>query len=172
MDERKRDRELGMDREISRRDFLNGVAVGAGTTLLAGPISAGQLLAAGVLDEPSAEKAPDYYPPAKLGMRGNGGLHHDARMLGSDTRGEKQRGGFLDLGAQLVRRLVNRHGVQIDDAENALVIVLDLDPVAERSEIIADVQIAGGLDAGEYACFHGVGIFYRKRCSSRKPTSK
>ena len=32
MDKRKEDRELGMDREISRRDFLNGVAIGAGAS--------------------------------------------------------------------------------------------------------------------------------------------
>jgi spermidine dehydrogenase len=71
MGEQKEDRALGMDRGISRRDFLNGVAIGTGATLLAGSIGAGQLLAAGVLDEPSPEKAPDYYPPARLGMRGN-----------------------------------------------------------------------------------------------------
>ncbi|MGB9431239.1 MAG: NAD(P)-binding protein, partial [Candidatus Acidiferrum sp.] len=71
MDKSKRDRELGMDREISRRDFLNGVAVGAGASLLGGSLSVEHLLAAAVLDEPSPEKAPDYYPPAKLGMRGN-----------------------------------------------------------------------------------------------------
>jgi len=29
-------RELGMDRRISRRDFLNGIAVGAATTLVDG----------------------------------------------------------------------------------------------------------------------------------------
>src|ERR1700752_2620220 len=45
--------------------------MGAGTALLSAPMGAGQLLAAGVLDEPSPEKAPDYYPPARLGMRGN-----------------------------------------------------------------------------------------------------
>jgi spermidine dehydrogenase len=71
MSERKKDRELGMDREISRRDFLNGVAIGAGTVLVTGSLSPGQLLTAGVLDEPAPEKAPDYYPPAKTGMRGN-----------------------------------------------------------------------------------------------------
>jgi spermidine dehydrogenase len=71
MDKQKKERQLGMDREISRRDFLNGVAVGTGTTLLAGAISTSRLLAAGVLDEPSQEKGPDYYPPAQLGMRGN-----------------------------------------------------------------------------------------------------
>jgi spermidine dehydrogenase len=71
MDQRKHDQELGMDRDISRRDFLNGVAIGAGATLLNGPLSAERLLAAAVLDNPSPEKMPDYYPPAKLGMRGN-----------------------------------------------------------------------------------------------------
>ena len=30
---RARDRELGMSRAITRRDFLNGIAVGAGSTL-------------------------------------------------------------------------------------------------------------------------------------------
>jgi hypothetical protein len=44
--------------------------------------------------------------------------------------------------------------VEIDDAENTFVVVLNLDPVAERSEIIADVEIAGRLDAGKDACFH------------------
>lgn len=58
-------------REISRRDFLNGVAIGAGASLLAGCISAEKLLAAGILDEPLPEKDPAYYPPAKMGMRGN-----------------------------------------------------------------------------------------------------
>jgi spermidine dehydrogenase len=71
MDKRKTDQELGMDRDISRRDFLNGVAIGAGASLLTGSLGAEQLLAAGVFDEPSPGNASDYYPPAKLGMRGN-----------------------------------------------------------------------------------------------------
>ena len=85
MAKRKKDKNLGMDREISRRDFLNGVAIGAGATLLTGTLSSQQLLAAAVLDEPSPEKAPDYYPPAKLGMRGN----HD----GSYTMAHRMRDG-------------------------------------------------------------------------------
>src|SRR5271157_1306606 len=66
-----KDKELGMGREITRRDFLNGVAIGAGATLVGGTLGAEQLLAAGVLDEYAPEKAADYYPPAKLGIRGN-----------------------------------------------------------------------------------------------------
>jgi spermidine dehydrogenase len=71
MDGSKKDRDLGMDRKISRRDFLNGVAIGSGAALFTGALTTEQLLASAVFDEPSPEKAPDYYPPAKLGMRGN-----------------------------------------------------------------------------------------------------
>jgi spermidine dehydrogenase len=85
MSKRKSDAELGMNREITRRDFLNGVAVGAGATLLGGAFGAEQVLAAGMLDEFAPEKAPDYYPPAKTGMRGN----HD----GSFTFAHKLRDG-------------------------------------------------------------------------------
>src|SRR5258705_10750974 len=66
MSENKRDRELGMHRPIARRDFLNGVAVGAGGLLAADP-----LLAALLAEEAAPEKAPGYYPPALTGMRGN-----------------------------------------------------------------------------------------------------
>ena len=52
---------------------------------LTGSLRADRLLAAGILDEPSPEKAPDYYPPAKLGMRGN----HD----GSFTMAHRMRDG-------------------------------------------------------------------------------
>ena len=62
----KRDRELGMDRGITRRDFLNGVAVGVG-----GLLAADQLFAASTEKEFAPEKAADYYPPALMGMRGN-----------------------------------------------------------------------------------------------------
>jgi spermidine dehydrogenase len=62
-----RDHKLGMDREISRRDFLNGVAV----------TSASAFLPSGLLGldgaaEYAPEKAADYYPPALTGMRGSG----------------------------------------------------------------------------------------------------
>jgi len=64
-------RELGMGREITRRDFLNGVAIGVGGTFVGGGIGTETLLAAAALDEFAPEKAPDYYPPARMGIRGN-----------------------------------------------------------------------------------------------------
>ncbi len=94
----KKDKELGMGSDITRRDFLNGVAMGAGATLLGGTVRANTLLAAAVLDEFAPEKAPDYYPPARTGMRGN----HDRTFTfahrlrdgeGADSFGEPQNTG-------------------------------------------------------------------------------
>jgi spermidine dehydrogenase len=51
------DRELGMDRPIQRRDFLNGVAVAIGASLLGPPAA-------------SAQQPASPYPPALTGMRG------------------------------------------------------------------------------------------------------
>ena len=72
----KRDRELGMDRAIPRRDFLNGVAVWIGGALASQPLLAGLApseppTAAKDLEKFAPEKAADYYPPALTGMRGN-----------------------------------------------------------------------------------------------------
>jgi len=71
MSDERKDNELGMAREITRRDFLNGVAIGAGATFAGGSIGAETLLAAAALDEFAPEKSPDYYPPARTGIRGN-----------------------------------------------------------------------------------------------------
>jgi spermidine dehydrogenase len=70
MSQEKQDRELGMQQKISRRDFLNGVSFAVGASLLAAnPL---WLEAFGVPQSPFApEKDPNYYPPAKTGMRGS-----------------------------------------------------------------------------------------------------
>ena len=65
-----RDRELGMDRDISRRDFLNGVSVSVGAALMAPGMTWGETSKMGE-DAYPPEKQPGYYPPAKTGMRGS-----------------------------------------------------------------------------------------------------
>jgi spermidine dehydrogenase len=57
------DRELGMHRRITRRDFINGMAVTAGAALLPWRLFADA--------ETAPEKAANYYPPALTGMRGS-----------------------------------------------------------------------------------------------------
>jgi spermidine dehydrogenase len=60
------DRELGMERPMTRRDFLDGVGLA-----LTG--SAGYLWAEARADSPKLdpEQQPDYYPPARTGLRGS-----------------------------------------------------------------------------------------------------
>jgi spermidine dehydrogenase len=71
MGEDRKNRELGMHCPITRRDFLNGVAIGVGGTLASRAFSAETLLAAAVFDDFAPEKAANYYPPALTGIRGN-----------------------------------------------------------------------------------------------------
>ncbi|MDR3509840.1 MAG: NAD(P)-binding protein [Caulobacteraceae bacterium] len=64
-----KDRRLGMDRPIARRDFLNGMAVGLGV-LGAGSLGAGQALAqAGLTAWPQDQAG--YDPPTLTGLRGS-----------------------------------------------------------------------------------------------------
>jgi len=61
-------RRLGMDRDITRRDFLNGTSIAVGGSLLATPLT--QVMAA--MESPrSAQMMPGYYPPARDGLRGS-----------------------------------------------------------------------------------------------------
>jgi spermidine dehydrogenase len=57
------DRELGMRRNVTRRDFLNGVAMTAGAAMMPW-----HLFAAG---ESDPQNSPGYYPPALTGLRGS-----------------------------------------------------------------------------------------------------
>ncbi len=60
-----KDAELGMSRGITRRDFLNGVALTVGAAILPSDLFAAADMQAG------REKSPDYYPPALTGLRGS-----------------------------------------------------------------------------------------------------
>ena len=57
------DRELGLNREIARRDFLQGMAIGVTFGGLAPELAQAA--------EAEVQNAPGYYPPARLGLRGN-----------------------------------------------------------------------------------------------------
>ena len=61
------DRALGMDRAITRRDFLNGIAIGIGGLAAHSWLDGFDAHASGE----SLQDAPGYYPPALTGMRGS-----------------------------------------------------------------------------------------------------
>jgi spermidine dehydrogenase len=63
------DRKLGMDRSITRRDFLNGVAIGTGGAVAGAMISGFSWEAFGA--SAAAQGQPGYYPPALTGLRGS-----------------------------------------------------------------------------------------------------
>src|SRR5262245_9948201 len=61
------DRDLGMDRPITRRDFLNGVGVTVGSVL----VDTALVEAFGDPQQAQSAPAATDYPPARSGMRGS-----------------------------------------------------------------------------------------------------
>src|SRR5215469_1693172 len=73
MNEEQRDRQLGIDRRITRRDFLNGMAVGIGALGFSLPD-----MATGLKGRSRAvDHADETYPPALTGMRGSAPSSYD-----------------------------------------------------------------------------------------------
>ncbi len=88
------DRELGLDRPISRRDFIDGVAVAVGAVGL-GAIGCAPR---GAGEDFSPERSPDYYPPGRSGLRGSHpGSFEAAHRLRDDILGPSI-GSALDTG--------------------------------------------------------------------------
>src|ERR1700693_2823229 len=87
--DRSHDRFLGMDQPITRRDFLNGIAIGAAAAasgpLLAAspaPAAAGAAAPGDARLPPAAQDAFGYYPPLLTGLRGSHpGSFEDAHAL-------------------------------------------------------------------------------------------
>src|SRR6202790_5842879 len=65
----KSDRQLGMDRSITRRDFLDGVRIAIGGAIATSVLPG--LTVAAETAEAFAQDRPGYYPPALTGMRGS-----------------------------------------------------------------------------------------------------
>ena len=68
MSEKPQDRGLGMDRKITRRDFLDGAALAVGGAIISSAVP--RMFGLAGLDS-APEKSSTYYPPALTGLRGN-----------------------------------------------------------------------------------------------------
>ncbi len=73
----KTDRQLGMNADITRRDFLSGVSVAIGASLLPAASSAQDM---------GAQDLPGYYPPDLTGMRGSHPGSFEAAHLARDGK--------------------------------------------------------------------------------------
>jgi spermidine dehydrogenase len=70
MNPENQDRELGMHSKIARRDFLNGMGIAVGASMLGvDPFLADAFGVPQIAFAP--EKDPSYYPPSKTGLRGS-----------------------------------------------------------------------------------------------------
>jgi len=81
------DRQLGMDADITRRDFLNGMSVAIGASLLPPSSTAHDI---------GAQDLPGYYPPKQTGMRGShrgsfeaAHMAHDGKTWDGEDTGEQ-----------------------------------------------------------------------------------
>src|SRR5256886_16854737 len=78
-------------------------------------------------------------------------MHDKYHLLGVDSGG-RQPDRHVDRALRQGRGMVGlRDGVQVHHGEEAFVLVLQAYPVLPRAQIVADVQLARGLDAGEDA---------------------
>ena len=80
-------------------------------------------------------------------------LDKDRRFLWVDSRREINSGKVEGFLTQRFRVLRQRDRVQIYDAVQRLVVVLQRDPILERTEIITDVKFPGRLRTAENAFF-------------------
>ena len=62
-----------------------------------------------------------------------------AECFGSIPHARNSPASLADLLLQLIRLLVHRDCMEIDDAEDAFVVVLNLDPIFQGSKVVADV---------------------------------
>ena len=90
--------------------------------------------------------------PLQFGMRGNLRLVEQDRTIRIDTTGDQRSGHFQRGRVQVGRYMRHGNGMQVGQKEQALAAfrhgVLHVHPIADRPEVIAKVEIASGLDAG------------------------
>ena len=78
-------------------------------------------------------------------------LHEDRRALGVDAHRHQLGGGAQGALAEHLRVLLDGDRVQVGDEEERLVLALQVDPLPQRPEVVAEVERVGRrLDAGQH----------------------
>ena len=90
--------------------------------------------------------------PAELRVLGDLALHEDRRPGRVDAHRQQLRGRPQGALAQQLRVLLDGDRVQVGDEEERLVVALEVDPLAQRAEVVAEVEgVRGRLDARQHA---------------------
>ncbi len=140
------DRHMGraVNQNVGRHQCRIGVETNRG--ILA--ILAGFFLELRHAIEP-AEAGDAIEDPGELGvLRDLALVEHDV-LPGIDPAGDESCGDLADGLRQLGRILPDRDRMQVDDAIDAVIAVLQLDEALDGAEIIAEMQVAGRLHAGK-----------------------
>jgi hypothetical protein len=101
------------------------------------------------LSQPPAEPGDAIEDPGELGMGRDLALIEDDVALRIDAGGDESGGNLARAGGEFGWILPHCDRVQIDDAIDAVEVVLQMDEVADRAEIVAEVQVSRGLHTGE-----------------------
>ena len=85
--------------------------------------------------------------PRQLGVLGDVALHEHRRHVGVETDGEEHRRQLHGALADDAGLVGHREGVEVDDAVEGVVLVLAADPLPQRPQVVAEVDVTGGLHA-------------------------
>ncbi len=106
------------------------------------------------LDHPArlAEAGQAAEHPGKLGVLGHVTLHEHDAALRVKAGGQQLGGRDPAATAQVGRLLRHRDRMQVDNAVDGIVRLLQRHPLAQGAEIVAEMErVSGGLDAGEHS---------------------
>lgn len=78
-------------------------------------------------------------------------LSEDGRHVRVEADSEQHRGGAQGCSTDLAGCVGDGERMQVDHSVERIGTVLTVDPVTQGSEIVAEVQFAGGLDARQHA---------------------
>ena len=96
--------------------------------------------------------------PGQIGVGAHRRLREDDRPGRIEARSQIGGRDLARLGRQLLRLLPDGDGVHVgDEDEDGRALILKLDEPLQGAEVVAQVQGAGGLDAGQDAARAGVG---------------
>ena len=87
--------------------------------------------------------------PGQAWMLGDMALEEEGAPVRVETRGQEQGRSLERSRAERFGVDVDGQGVEVHEAVEGLVVVLEGDPVAQRSQVIAEMEVAGGLDPRE-----------------------
>jgi hypothetical protein len=90
--------------------------------------------------------------PGHLGVLDHVALDEQGAPVGVEAGGQQVEGGVVGPGPQQRRVDVQGQGVEVDHAVEGVVVPLVVDPVADGSQVVPQVEVAAGLDTGEDAC--------------------